>query len=200
MRKLILLMIMEIWWASMDIIQQTAWIIALSTSLIFIIQMIMTFIGMDSDVDFSTNLGDTSITELTSTPFQLFTFRNFINFFLGFSWSYIVFDKLLDSKIWIIIISVFVGVFLVAGVMFIFYGLSKMVESGNINIQQAIGLTATVYIPIPSNAEGKGKIQVSIQNSVREYDAITKGEMLKTGNIVIIKEVVEGNVLCVEKI
>ena len=47
--------------------------------------------------------------------------------------------------------------------------------------------------------EGKGKVQVSIQNS-KEYDAITKGEALKTGTIVKIKEVVEGNILCVEKL
>jgi hypothetical protein len=184
----------------MDIMQQIAWAIAISTSLIFIVQMIMTFVGMDSNVDFSAEVGDSSVTELTSTPFQLFTFRNFINFFLGFSWSYIVFDGLIDSKFWVILISVFVGIFLVLGVMFIFYGLSKMVESGNISIHQSVGLTATVYIPIQGNMEGKGKVQVSIQNSVREYDAITKGEALKTGTIVKIKEVVEGNILCVEKL
>ncbi|HOF16376.1 MAG TPA: hypothetical protein PLF32_07025 [Bacteroidales bacterium] len=191
---------METWWSSMDIMQQIAWAIAISTSLIFIVQMIMTFVGMDSNVDFSAEVGDSSVTELTSTPFQLFTFRNFINFFLGFSWSYIVFDGLIDSKFWVILISVFVGIFLVLGVMFIFYGLSKMVESGNISIHQSVGLTATVYIPIQGNMEGKGKVQVSIQNSVREYDAITKGEALKTGTIVKIKEVVEGNILCVEKL
>ena len=191
---------METWWSSMDIMQQIAWAIAISTSLIFIVQMIMTFVGMDSNVDFSAEVGDSSVTELTSTPFQLFTFRNFINFFLGFSWSYIVFDGLIDSKFWVILISVFVGIFLVLGVMFIFYGLSKMVESGNISIHQSVGLTSTVYIPIQGNMEGKGKVQVSMQNSVREYDAITKGEALKTGTIVKIKEVVEGNILCVAKL
>ncbi|HON21441.1 MAG TPA: hypothetical protein PLW70_08900, partial [Bacteroidales bacterium] len=111
---------METWWSSMDIMQQIAWAIAISTSLIFIVQMIMTFVGMDSNVDFSAEVGDSSVTELTSTPFQLFTFRNFINFFLGFSWSYIVFDGLIDSKFWVILISVFVGIFLVLVVMFIF--------------------------------------------------------------------------------
>ncbi|MDY0015592.1 MAG: NfeD family protein [Bacteroidales bacterium] len=191
---------METWWTSMDIMHQIIWGIAIVTSLIFVIQMIMTFIGMDSDVDFSGDMGDAPMSELTSMPFQLFTFRNFINFFLGFSWSYIIVSDKIDSTLWIVVLSTFVGIFIVAGVMLIFYLLSKMTESGNIETTQTIGLTADVYIPIPGNREGKGKIQVSVQNSVREYDAITAGEDLKTGNIVKIIEVVEGNILLVEKI
>ncbi len=191
---------METWWTSMDIMHQIVWGIAIITSLIFVIQMIMTFIGMDSNADFSGDMGDTSMSELTSMPFQLFTFRNFINFFLGFSWSYIIVSDKIDSTLWIVVLSTFVGVFIVTGVMLIFYLLSKMTESGNIEIKQTIGLTANVYIPIPGNRDGKGKIQVSVQNSVREYDAITAGESLKTGNIVKIIEVVEGNILLVEKI
>ncbi len=191
---------MEAWWATLTVIQQVAWGIALTTSLIFIIQMIMTFIGMDSNTDFSMDMGDPSSAEMASTPFQLFTFRNFINFFLGLSWSYIVFYELIDNGFWLILISSLVGLFLVAGVMLIFYGMSKMSESGNIQPQQTIGLTAHVYIPIPAHKEGIGKIQLSVQNSVREYDAMTEGESLKTGNIVKIKEIVEGSVLLVEKI
>lgn len=191
---------METWWTSMDIMHQIVWGIAIITSLIFVIQMIMTFIGMDSNADFSGDMGDTSMSELTSMPFQLFTFRNFMNFFLGFSWSYIIVSDKIDSTLWIVVLSTFVGVFIVTGVMLIFYLLSKMTESGNIEIKQTIGLTANVYIPIPGHRDGKGKIQVSVQNSVREYDAITAGESLKTGNIVKIIEVVEGNILLVEKI
>ena len=178
---------METWWSSMDITLQIAWVIALTTSLIFVIQMIMTFIGMDANADFSGDMGEPSLSEVSSTPFQLFTFRNFINFFLGFSWSYIVFSGMLENQFWIIFISVLVGLFVVAGVMFIFVALSK------------IGLTASVYIPIPAHKEGKGKVQLSVQNSVREYDAMTDGEALKTGNIVKVKEVLEGNLLLVEK-
>ncbi len=191
---------MEAWWTAMDIMTKTVWIVAIITSLIFVIQMIMTFVGMDSNADFSGEVGDTSMGDAGSFPFQLFTFRNFINFFLGFSWSYIVFYDLVSSVAWVIVISVFVGLLVVAGVMMIFYSMSRMTESGNIHIEQTIGSTAHVYIPIPGNREGRGKIQLSIQSSIREYDAITAGEALKTGNIVKVIEVVEGSILLVEKI
>jgi hypothetical protein len=191
---------MEIWWNSMSLTQQAVWIIAVVASLIFIIQMIMTFVGMDSDADFSGNVDDISIEESTGMPFQLFTFRNFINFFLGFSWTYVIFCNTISSQFWLIVLSTFIGSFIVVCVMLIFYGLSKMVQSGNIFIEQTVGLTATVYLPVPANKEGKGKIQTNVQNCVREYDAVTDGEALKTGNMVKIIRIIEENTLLVEKI
>ena len=63
---------------SLDQMLQVFWYIALGSSLIFIIQAIMTFIGMDAteglDADFDSDFvgGD--------SEFQLFSFRNFVNF------------------------------------------------------------------------------------------------------------------------
>ena len=61
---------METWWSSMDITLQIAWVIALTTSLIFVIQMIMTFIGMDANADFSGDMGEPSLSEVSSTLFS----------------------------------------------------------------------------------------------------------------------------------
>lgn len=191
---------METWWTSMNLMQQIVWCIAITTSLIFVIQMIMTFVGMSSDTDFSADSGDFSDGEHGDAPFQLFTFRNFINFFLGFSWSYIVFCGKISNHFLLVFVSVVVGVFIVAGVMFIFYGLSKMTQEGNIYIEQTIGLTATVYLPIPAREKGVGKIQVSVQKSVREYDAITSAEALPTGSIVKIIAAKGRDLLLVERI
>ena len=191
---------METWWTSLTLMQQIVWCIAIVTSLIFVIQMIMTFAGMNSDSDFSADTGDYSDSEHSSAPFQLFTFRNFINFFLGFSWSYIVFYDKISNHFLLAFISAVIGVFIVAGVMFIFYGLSKMTQEGNIYIEQTIGLTATVYFSIPAHEQGAGKIQVSVQKSVREYDALTSGEALPTGSIVKIIAAKGSDLLLVEKI
>ncbi|MDR3286395.1 MAG: hypothetical protein LBT27_03015 [Prevotellaceae bacterium] len=191
---------METWWLSMSGMQQVVWCIAIATSLIFIIQMIMTFIGMDSHADFSGDVADTSMSGDHDMPFQLFTFRNFINFFLGFSWSYILFSKSITSQVGLVVLSTIIGVFIVGGVMLIFYALSRMTQEGNIYAKQTIGLTATVYFPIPAHEEGMGKIQVSVQKSIREYDAVTKGDALKTGNIVKIIKVIDENIVLVEKI
>lgn len=58
---------------------KTLWCITIFASLVFIIQSVMTFIGMDSDtgmdLDVDSNASD------SGEPFQLYTFRNFINLF-----------------------------------------------------------------------------------------------------------------------
>ena len=65
---------------NLDTLLKTFWFVAIPTSLIFIIQTIMTFVGVDSsdgvEADFDGDLGG------TDAPFQLFSLRNLINFLL----------------------------------------------------------------------------------------------------------------------
>jgi hypothetical protein len=185
---------MEIWWNSLDLFLKIMWGIALVTSIIFIIQMIMTFVGMDADGDIG---GDGNE---GGAPFQLFTFRNLINFFLGFSWTGIGFYHTMESRVGLVLWATFVGILLVALVMLLFYALSRTVQSGNIDIRHAIGLTAIVYFPIATGRTRAGKVQVNIRQTIREYDAMTNGAEIATGRLVRILEVIEGNILLVEEL
>ena len=115
---------METWWASLDLFQKVMWCIAIPCSVIFIIQMIMTFIGMDSDGGMDGDTGD--IGDGDGMPFQLFTFRNLINFFLGFSWTGISLYGGIERKVVLTIVSTLIGFLLVAIVMAIFYFMSRM--------------------------------------------------------------------------
>ena len=80
---------MQTWCGSLDPFMQSLRGIAIAASAVFIIQSIMTFVGMDSETNFDGDFdGDMSADGAgESTPFQLFTFRNLINFMLGFSWT-----------------------------------------------------------------------------------------------------------------
>jgi len=188
---------MEVWWTSLDLYLKIMWSIAIPVSIIFVIQMIMTFLGMGDHGDVS---GDADIDADTQVPFQLFTFRNFVNFFLGFAWTGISLYEAIPNKVWLTLLSVFIGLVLVTIVMALLYALSKAIQSGNIDIHSAIGKTATVYFPIPAAGKGKGKIQVSVQQAVREYDAVSDAEeTLPTGSMVRIMGVVDGLTVRVEK-
>lgn len=185
---------MEIWWNSLDLFLKIMWGIALVTSIIFIIQMIMTFVGMDADGDIGSDGNE------GGAPFQLFTFRNLINFFLGFSWTGIAFYPSIESKVWLALLATFAGLLLVALVLLLFYALSRAVQSGNIDIRHATGLTAIVYFPIAAGRAHAGKVQVNIRQAIREYDAMTDGAEIATGRLVRILEVIEGNILLVEEL
>ena len=65
---------METWWGSLDPFMQTLWGIAIFASLVFIIQSVMTFVGMDSNTDFDASFeGDMSVDGGgESTPFSAF--------------------------------------------------------------------------------------------------------------------------------
>ena len=189
---------MELWWTSLDLYLKIMWGIAIPFSVIFLIQTIMTFIGMGDHGDIS---GDADVDADVQMPFQFFTFRNLVNFFLGFSWTGISFYSSINSKVWLTLLSVFIGLVLVAIVMALLYALSKATQSGNIDIKNAIGRPATVYYTIPSAGKGAGKIQMSIQQAVREYDAVSESEEpFRTGSMVRVKSVIDAHTLLVENL
>ena len=181
------------------------WGVTLAASLIFIVQSILTFVGADADTNFDVDV-DTSMdgTDLSNIEggSNLYTFRNFVNFLLGFGWSAILLQDSITSPALLVIVSVFVGVALVAAVMYLFKWLSSMQQSGNINLQKsAAGCEGTVYLTIPAARAGAGKVQIAIDGAVREYDAVTEHETpLKTGTPIRVVDVVDTHTVLVEDI
>ncbi|WP_106830341.1 NfeD family protein [Parabacteroides pacaensis] len=191
---------MQEWWSTLDLFMKSLWGITIFASLVFIVETIMTFVGMDSDIDIGTDVDfDTDTPPDSSHPFQLFTFRNFINFFLGFGWTAIALRSSVNNTFLLLLIAAIVGILLVTAVMYIFKWLSGMEQSGNIRIQTATGCKGTVYLTIPGKRQGEGKVQISIQGAIREYNAVTDGDKLANGTPIRVKEALNENTLLVEK-
>ena len=193
------------WWAGLSLVMKILWSVTLTASLIFIIQSILTFVGADADsnfdvdVDTSADGGDLSNIEGGS---NLYTFRNFVNFILGFGWSAILLQDGITSTPLLIFVSALIGVALVAAVMYLFKWLSSMQQSGNINLQKsAAGCEGKTYLTIPAARKGTGKVQITISGAVREYDAVTESDTpLKTGTPIRVVDVIDAETLLVEEI
>ena len=98
-----------------------------------------------------------------------------------------------------ILIAVAAGVATLIGIAFLMRGIYKLQSSGNIDISNAIGKVAQVYIPIPAAGAGSGKVTITLQEKFCEYTAITAAaEALKTGSYVRVVSVSDGGVLLVE--
>jgi membrane protein implicated in regulation of membrane protease activity len=96
-------------------------------------------------------------------------------------------------------VAVVAGLGALYGVYYLMRSVSRLAQSGNLRISNAIGRTATVYIPIPAGNEGQGKVQVKIQDRMEEFTAVTSaGEKLSTGAKVVVVKVVSGTTLEVE--
>ena len=193
------------WWADLSPVMKLLWGVTLTATLIFIIQTVMTFLGADADstdfdMDVDTSMDGSDLSNIDSGA-NLYTFRNFVNFFLGFGWTAIILQPSVKSTAVLVIIAVLVGIALVALVMYMFKWLYSMQQSGNINVyKSAVGCQGKCYLRIPGERAGEGKVQITIQGAVREYNAVTDGDEIKTGASVKVVEAVDGNTLLVEEL
>jgi membrane protein implicated in regulation of membrane protease activity len=193
------------WWADLSPVMKLLWGVTLTATLIFVIQTVMTFLGADADstdfdVDVDASMDGSDLSNIDSGA-NLYTFRNFVNFFLGFGWTAIILQPSVKSTAVLVIISVLVGIALVALVMYMFKWLYSMQQSGNINVYKAaVGCQGKCYLRIPGERAGEGKVQITIQGAVREYNAVTDGDEIKTGTSVKVVEAIDGNTLLVEEL
>ena len=205
------------WYAGLDATMQIFWACAIAASAVFIIQnalMLLGLGGMDADVDadVSTDFdvhadGDADVstghsghegTLGSAGIFSLFTLRNFINFFLGFGWGGISLAPVVHSKALLVLLSFAIGVLFVAVFAVLMRMMLKLEKSGNFKIQDCVGQTASVYLRIPGNHSGAGKVQISIHGSVYELNAFTDSpEQLATGSRVKVIDIIDSGSLLV---
>lgn len=214
------------WFSQLGTTMQVFWACAIAASVVFIIQnalMLMGIGGMDSDVDadvgtdfdvhsdFDTTGIDVD-TDLSTGHsghegtlgqagiFSLFTLRNFINFFLGFGWGGISLAPVVPNKGLLVFLSFLIGLVFVAVFALMLRLMLKFEKSGNFNIKDCVGETASVYLRIPANHAAAGKVQISIHGSVYELNAFTDGDFLPTGSRVKVVKVIDSGSLLVEKL
>lgn len=184
------------------------WIFALTGSLVLIIQSILLLIGfgedgdvdadldVDSDIDFDSE-GIDSLEGGMEFPF--FTLKSLTGFIGGFGWGGLIMLKAGKSISTSLIVAFVVGIILSLSVSALLYALSKLKNSGNLKMKNALGKTGSVYLVIPEYEKGTGIVQVIVQDSLRELKAVSKGEKIPTGSRIKIVAV-EDSVVVVEKI
>ena len=187
------------WWSALDLFMKILWGIAIATSLIFLVETILTFIGIDHKMDTDFDMADGSFE--ADASMNLYTFRNLVNFLLGMSWTAILLKSSITSTALLMVIAVIAGGLLVFAVMWMFRWLSQMQQSGNIDVfKLAVGCQGKVYLTIPAARSGAGKVQITINESVREYDAVTDSDTpIKTGTPVRVVEALDASTLLVEE-
>jgi len=185
---------------SLEPLQKFFWTIACCASLVFIIQTIMTFIGLGTDADVDAGPMDGSGDSIEDGALSgVFSFRNLVNFLLGYGWAgVLLFDDL--EKRWLLqLVAIAVGVLFVLAFVFMFRQVMKLSHDGSFKINEAVGLKADVYLRIPAARSGRGKVQVSVKGSIHEIDAVTDNDAeIPTGGQVEIIEALGDDLLLVK--
>ncbi len=184
------------WWQALNSMEKIFWGISLLFSALFLIQLVLSFIAGDGD----SSLGDADeyISGDEGTGHQFFTIKNLIAFFTIFGWTGIACLKGNMSKGAAIAIAVLAGSVVVLIMAFLFKSMSKLKQSGTLQIKNAVGLIAETYLFIPAKRGGFGKVHVKVQGSLHELQAITDDEeQIATGKLVKITAVINDAVLLV---
>lgn len=88
--------------------------------------------------------------------------------------------------------------------MYVVYHMVRLLHrfnaDGTLRIENALGLPASVYVPIPAAGAGAGKIQMKLQNRVIELEATTAGDRLPCGASVKVVGLVGPDTVAVERL
>ena len=159
--------------------------------------------GVDTDIDGDVcPSGDTdSITHVHGNfaALRLFTMQGIVAFLAVFGWVSIAAVSMGMPSIGAVVLGFVAGFFAMYGVAKLVQISSKLAENGTIDFRNAIGETASVYIPIPPNGNGEGKVTLTLQGRFMECSAVSnESEMLKTGTVVRVTDL-NGETLVVER-
>src|SRR5690554_2015842 len=117
------------WFYELTSPEQVFWLIALIATFIFLIVLVTTFLGGDTDMDTDFDGG---------AGFQFFTFKNGVAFFAIFGWIGIACLNNGYGLITSIIVAGICGLVMMTIMAGIFYYVSRMTESGTLDYQNAV--------------------------------------------------------------
>ena len=191
------------WWAALALPEKVYWIIAIPSTLLLLIQVVLTLAGGEAD-DFDTDFDgdlDSGGDIDGGIGWQFFTYKNVLGFFTIFSWTGLGVLQIGLGLAFALVISIISGLIMMAIMATLFYYINKLHQSGTMIIEHAVGQTGEVYLRIPPNRQGHGKVQVQVQGTLREMEAITDDEKeLPTGSIAQVLEIVNNQILLVTQV
>ncbi len=197
---------MNAWWEALTVFQQIFVCVAIPSTVLMVVQFVLTLIGlgdMDSDADgadfgdasgdFDADVDDVVDASGDHDPFEygmafrLFTLRGIVSFLAVMGWvGFALGDGSMPYAGAIAIASVagFLMMLAIAGLAYLF---ERLQSNGNIHMGNAIGKSGTVYLTVPKKREGKGKVNVVVQERYGEYEAVTdENEALPFGTEVVV--------------
>ncbi len=181
---------------ALELPMQVFWGLAIISSAFFLVQTIMAFLGLDADTDDGAGFEDVEMGGVSG----YFSFRNLVNFMLGYGWGGIVLHDAIPNLMWLQVAALGIGVLFVIIFVFILRQIMKLSTDKTFHIEETIGLIADTYLRIPGEKKGSGKVMVSVRGSMHEIEAITEGEAIPTGSKVRVVKAIGTDLLEVERI
>ena len=170
--------------------------IAVTGSVIFALQFIMTVAGIHSDVELDGAGFDVDSHDISDIQgLNFFSLKAIVAFVTFFGWGGYFYGHLGWTGLAIAFGCGLIMMFLTALVVSL---LLKMQQSGNITPAELVGQRGTVYLTVPAGRAPGGMVTVTLPGCTRQVSARADNE-LKTGTAVVISENLGGGSFLVVK-
>ena len=187
------------WWNSLSLTLQIFYCIAIPATLVLLIQTILMFLGLDdggADFDADIDLDadgipddfDMDIDDVAGLEsLHIFTVRGIIAFFVIFGWVGIAMQSANINLIITIIAATVCGFAMMVLIAYLFKLVMRLKSDGNTDNRNALGSAGKVYLTIPPARSGEGKINIMLQGTYVERNAVTdETESIPTGSEIIV--------------
>ena len=193
------------WWNNMDLIGQIFALIAVPATLVLVVQTVLLLFGIGGDdidadgVDITGNgVGDTP-GDGGADGLALFSLRGIMAMAAVGGWSGLVMYEAGINITVTVVLAVAFGFMALVGIAYLMKLAMKLQQNGTLDLGYAIGKVGTVYIPVPAEMKGSGKINITMQERFIEVDAMTSaGRKLATGESVRVTATNENGMVVVE--
>lgn len=189
-------------WTDFSLIAKILFCTGLASTAVLLVQIILLIIGFAAgsfgdadgfDTDFD---GDIDADDLGGSGIGWFTIKGLVAFFSIGSWTGFAMDVSGCHEALTICISLLTGVIALVGVGLLYRAMNKLQSNGILNLKNAIGKEAEVYLTIPANNSGVGKVTLEVQDRLIEVNARTNKDCsIPTGSTVKVVSVSNGELI-----
>ena len=187
---------MAAWWQSLTLLEHVLLYIAVPATLILVLQTVLLFAGgaFDSDGDAGDpgdldggadhdgglDAGGEADHDLPAeagpapdSALHLFTVRGVVAFLVLFGWGGLCLCQAGLPGFLAVFLAIPIGFAGMVGIALAVREVVRLQYDGTLNLRNAVGLAGQVYLTIPPQRTGDGKVMVTVQEQLRELDART---------------------------
>jgi hypothetical protein len=167
--------------------------IGLVAAVLLVVQLIMFMLGLDGhhDLDAAVSHGDVGFASV----------RGIVGFFVGFGWTGVIAFKAGWGVLGATAAASMAGLAFMTAIYFLARLLYAQQSSGNVRMENAVGKTGRVYVSLPGGGLPAGQVQIVFQGQMHTLPAITRAaESIPSGSNVIVREIVQPDILLVERL
>ncbi len=131
---------------------------------------------------------------------RIFTVRGIISFLVMFGWVGVVMTEAKINLIITLLVAAACGLGIMVLVAYIFKAVMRLRSNGAVDNRNAVGSAGKVYLTIPASRQGEGKVNIMLQGSYVERNAVTdEAQPIPTGSEIIVVGVSGQTVLIVKR-